>query len=98
MISNIRDTLVVSLLMIASLSFVENAIVGPDSGAVYQGQEFLGTYAAGIGDCQAVLQSRQNQLELLGWQVNEAKSRSWGLVLVAEQHDDRRIVIQCNWG
>jgi len=29
MISNIKDTLVVSLLMIASLSFVENAIAGP---------------------------------------------------------------------
>ena len=28
MISNIKDTLVVSLLMIASLSFVENAIAG----------------------------------------------------------------------
>ena len=45
MISNIKDTLVVSLLMIASLSFVENAIAGPYSGAVYQGEEFLGTYA-----------------------------------------------------
>ena len=43
MISNIKDTLVVSLLMIASLSFVENAIAGPYSGAVYQGEEFLGT-------------------------------------------------------
>ena len=29
MISNIKDTLVVSLLMIASLSFVESAIAGP---------------------------------------------------------------------
>ena len=28
MISNIKDTLVVSLLMIGSLSFVENAIAG----------------------------------------------------------------------
>ena len=98
MISNIKDTLVVSLLIIASLSFVENAIAGPYSGAVYQGEEFLGTYAAGIGDCHAVLQHYQNQLELLGWQVNEAESRSWGLVLVAEQNDDRRVVIQCNWG
>ena len=53
---------------------------------------------AGIGDCHAVLQHYQNQLELLGWQVNEAESRSQGLVLVAEQNDDRRIVIQCNWG
>jgi hypothetical protein len=44
MISNIKDTLVVSLLMIASLSFVENAIAGPYSGAVYQGEEFLGWY------------------------------------------------------
>ena len=67
-------------------------------GTVYQGEEFLGTYAVGIGDCDAVLQHHQNQLELLGWQVNEAESRSWGLVLVAEQNDDRRIVIQCNWG
>ena len=98
MIFNIKDALVVSLLMIASLSFVENAIAGPYSGAVYQGEEFLGTYAAGIGDCRAVLEHHQNQLELLGWQVNEAESRSWGLVLVAEQNDDRRIVIQCNWG
>ena len=98
MISNIKDTLVVSLLMIASLSFVENATAGPYSGAVYQGEEFLGTYAAGFGDCHAVLQHHQNQLELLGWQVNEAVSRSWGLVLVAEKNDDRRIVIQCNWG
>ena len=98
MISNIKDTLVVSLLMIATLSFVENAIAGPYSGAVYQGEEFLGTHVAGIGDCHAVLQHHQNQLELLGWQVNEAESRSWGLVLVAEQNDDRRIVIQCNWG
>ena len=55
MISNIKDTLVVSLLMIASFSFVENAIAGPYSGAVYQGEEFLGTYVAGIGDCPAVL-------------------------------------------
>ena len=98
MISNIKDTLVVSLLMIASLSFVENAIAGPCSGAVYQAEEFLGTYVAGIGDYPAVLQHHQNQLKLLGWQVNEAESRSWGLVLVAEQKDDRRIVIQCNWG
>ena len=45
MISNIKDTLIVSLLMIACLSFVENAIAGPYSGAVYQGEEFLGTYA-----------------------------------------------------
>ena len=79
MISNIKDTLVVSLLMIPSLSFVENAIAGPYSGAVYQGEEFLGTYAAGIGDCHAVLQHHQNQLELLGWQVNEAESRNWAL-------------------
>ena len=62
MISNIRDTLIVSLLMIASLSFVENAIAGPYSGAAYQGEEFLGTYAAGICDCYAVLQHHQNQL------------------------------------
>ena len=53
---------------------------------------------AGIGDCHGVLQHHQNQLKLLGWQVNEAASRGWGLVLVAEQKDDRRIVIQCNWG
>jgi hypothetical protein len=98
MISNIKDTLVVSLLMIASLSSVENAIAGPYSGAVYQGEEFLGTYAAGIDDCHAVLQHHQNQLQLLGWQVNEAESCSWGLILVAEQNDNRRIVIQCNWG
>ena len=98
MISNIKDTLVVSLLIIASLSSVENAIAGPYSGAVYQGEEFFRNYAAGIGDCHAVLQHYQNQLELLGWQVNEAESRSWGLVLVAEQNDDRRVVIQCNWG
>ena len=32
MISNIKDTLVASLLMIASLSFVENAIAGPYGG------------------------------------------------------------------
>ena len=35
MISNIKDTLVVSQLMIASLSFVENAIAGPYSEALY---------------------------------------------------------------
>ena len=96
MISNIRDMLVVSLLMFASLFFVENAIAGPYSGAVYQDEEFLGTYAAGICDCHALLQHYQNQLEILGWQVNEAGSWSWGLVLVAEQNDDPRIVIQCN--
>ena len=62
MISNIRDTLIVSLSMTASLSFVENAIAGPYSGAAYQGEEFLGTYAAGICDCYAVLQHHQNQL------------------------------------
>ena len=98
MIFNIKDTLVVRLLMIASLSFVENAIARTYSGAVYQGGEFLRTYAAGMGDCHAVHQHQKNQLELLGWQVNEAESRSWGLVLVAEQNDDRRIVLQCNWG
>ena len=32
MISNIKDTLLVSLLMIASLSYVENAIAGPSVG------------------------------------------------------------------
>ena len=32
MISNIKDTLVVSLLMIASLSFVESAIAGRIAG------------------------------------------------------------------
>ena len=53
--SNIKDNLFVSLLMITSLSFVENAIAGPYSGAVYQGEEFLGTYASGVGDCDAVL-------------------------------------------
>ena len=46
MISNIKDTLLVSLLMIASLSYVENAIAGPYSGALYQGQNFVGTYTA----------------------------------------------------
>ena len=97
MISNIKHTLVVSLLMIASLSFVENAVAGTYSGAVYQGEEFFGTYA-GIGDCHAVLQHHRNQLELLGLRFHEAESRSWGLVLVAEQNDDRRIVIKCNWG
>ena len=64
--------------MIASLSFVENTIAEPCSGAVYQGEEFLGTYAAGINGCHAVLQHRQNQLELSGWQENEEESRSWG--------------------
>ena len=98
MISNIKHTLVVSLLMISSLSFVENAVAVTYSGAVYQGEESFGTCAAGIGDCHAVLQHHRNQLELLGWRFNEAESRSWGLVLVAEQNDDRRIVIQCNWG
>ena len=55
MISNTKDTLVVRLLMIVSLSFVENAIAGPCSGAVYQGEEFVGTYAADVGDCHLVL-------------------------------------------
>ena len=62
MIPNIKHASVVSLLMIASLSFVENAIAGPYNGAVYSGEEFLGTYAADIGDRHAVLRHRQNQL------------------------------------
>lgn len=98
MISNIKDTLLVSLLMIASLSYVEQAIAGPYSGALYQGQNFVGTYTAGIGDCNAVLEHHQNQLKLLGWQVSEAEEEVWGLVLVAKNREDRRIVIQCNWG
>lgn len=98
MITNIKDTLLVSLLMIASLSYVESAIAGPYSGAVYQGEHFIGTYAAGIGDCNAVLQHHQNQLELLGWQVAETEEEIWGLVLTAKNQDDRRIIIQCNWG
>ena len=98
MISNIKDTLLVSLLMIASLSYVENAIAGPYSGALYQGQNFVGTYTADIGDCNAVLEHHQNQLKLLGWQVSEAEEEAWGLVLIAKRPDDRRIVIQCNWG
>ena len=98
MISTIKDTLVDSFLMIASLSLVENAIAGPYSAAVYEGDEFLGTYAAGIGDCHAVLQHHQNKLELLGWRVNEAETKTWGLILKAEQDDNRRIVFQCNWG
>ena len=98
MITNLKDTLLVSLLMIASLSYVESAIAGPYSGAVYQGEHFIGTYAAGIGDCNAVLQHHQNQLELLGWQVAETEEEIWGLVLTAKNQDDRRIIIQCNWG
>ena len=98
MITNLKDTLLVSLLMIASLSYVESAIAGPYSGAVYQGENFIGTYAAGIGDCNAVLQHHQNQLELLGWQVAETEEEIWGLVLTAKNQDDRCIIIQCNWG
>ena len=56
MISDLKDTVLVSLLMIASLSYVESAIAGPYSGALYQGENFVGTYAAGTGDCKAVLQ------------------------------------------
>ena len=45
-----------------------------------------------------MLQHHQNELELLGWQVSEMEEEDWGLVLVAKNRDDRRIVIQCNWG
>jgi len=98
MISDLKDTVLVSLLMIASLSYLESAIAGPYSGALYQGENFVGTYAAGTGDCKAVLQHHQNELELLGWQVSEMEEEDWGLVLVAKNRDDRRIIIQCNWG
>ena len=60
MICNIKDTLVVSLLMIASLSFVENAIAGPYSGAIYQGEGFLGTYVVAAGGCHDVIRLRKN--------------------------------------
>jgi hypothetical protein len=56
----------------------------------------VGTYTAGIGDCNAVLEHHQNQLKLLGWQVSETEEEVWGLVLVAKSQHDRRIVIQCN--
>ena len=98
MISDLKDTVLIGLLMIASLSYVESAIAGPYSGALYQGESFVGTYTAGIGDCNAVLEHHQNQLKLLGGQVSEAEVEVWGLVLVAKNRDDRRIVIQCNWG
>jgi hypothetical protein len=98
MITNVKGTLLVSLPMIASLSFVESTLAGPYSGAVYQGEQFIGTYTAGIGDCNAVLPHHQNQLELLGWQVAETEEEIWGLVLTAKNQDDRFIIIQCNWG
>ena len=43
MISDLKDTVLIGLLMIASLSYVKSAIVGPYIGAVYQGESFVGT-------------------------------------------------------
>lgn len=42
-ISDLKDTVLIGLLMIASLSYVKSAIVGPYIGAVYQGESFVGT-------------------------------------------------------